>query len=144
MSFNLSDVKWGRVALWTVLGLVIAILVPTIFMVAYMVVLGFQMRGAPPREVQVAFLLGIPHNVVGLLATALGGFLGGRATARAAEASHQLNGLVVGIGLAIVRAAFSVFQFGTFTVWLPPHAILAIAGGCLGGWLAGRRAEKEL
>jgi len=144
MSFNLSDVKWGRAVLWIVLGTIIAILIPTVFMFAYMIVLGFQLRGAPPQEVQVAFLLGIPHNVVGLLATVLGGYLGGRATARRAEGSHLLNGLIVGVGTAIARAGFSVFQYGSFTVWTPLHAVLAIAGGCLGGWLGGRQAESEL
>jgi putative membrane protein (TIGR04086 family) len=143
MSFNFSEVKWGRVIAGIVLGAIIAIAIPILYVVVRMVMLGFQLGGNPPPEAQVEFLLSAAYAVVAFLATALGGFLGGRLPARRAEGSYLLNGLVVGVGLAIVRAGFSVFQFGSMTVRTPLHAILAIAASALGGWIGGRAAEAE-
>ena len=139
----MSNVKWGRAVLWIVLGVVIAFAISNLFIVLAMVVRGFQLRGAPPREEQVAFIVGVPNNIVAVLATALGGLLGGRATARKAEGGYSTNGLVVGVGVGILMAAYSVFQRGQFSAWTPIHAVLGIVGGYLGGLLGGRKAEAE-
>jgi hypothetical protein len=139
----MSEIKWGRAVFWIVLGVLFALVVSNLFVVLAMVVRGFQLRAAPPREEQVAFIVGLPNNIVALLITALGGFLGGRATARRAEGSYSLNGLVVGIGVGILMALYLVFQRGAFTAWVPLQAILGIAGGWLGGRVGGRSAETE-
>jgi hypothetical protein len=139
----MSDIKWGRVVLWIVLGALIALLISNLFVVVAMVVRGFQLRGAPPQEEQIAFILGLPNNIVGLLTTILGGFLGGRAVARKAEGSYTLNGLFVGIGVGILVAVFYVTQRGGFSFWVPLHVVLGIAGGWLGGLAGGKKAEAE-
>ncbi|MBN1584724.1 MAG: hypothetical protein JXA89_28720 [Anaerolineae bacterium] len=143
MSFNLSDIKWGRAVLWTVLGFLIAFLIPTVIITGYLFVLGFQMRGAPPQEVQIAVLTGIFYNLLAIAGTMLGAFVGGRKTAQGAEDGYQLNGLVTGIGVAIATAVYAVVRISSFTVWVPVHFVLAIAGGWLGGWLVARRASEE-
>lgn len=144
MSFNLSNIRWGRVILWIILGALIAFLIPNIVATVYLVVLGFQMRGTPPQEVQIAVLTGAFYNLVAILGTALGAFIGGRQAARGVEEDgYQLNGLVTGIGVAILATVTAVLRISAFTLWAPLHLILAVAGGWFGGWLVARRASSE-
>ena len=143
MSFNFSDVKWGRVIVGIVLTAIIAIAVPVLYVVVRMVILGFQLGGNPPQEAQVEFVLSPVYAVVALLATALGGFLGGRLPARRAEGSYLLNGLLAGLGAAILLAAFAIFQYGSVSWGTLLQAVVAIGGGALGGWVGGRAAEAE-
>jgi hypothetical protein len=143
MSFELSNVKWGRVVLWSILGFIIAIAIPILYVVVRMFILGFQLGGAPPPEAQKEFVISPAYAVVALLSTALGGFLGGRAPARKAEGSYVLNGLLVGLGIAILLVAFTIFQTSSVSVGTLLQAVLAIALGALGGWVGGRAAEAE-
>jgi len=137
----MSNIKWGRVVLGIVLAFIIAVVIPILYVTVRMFILGFQLGGAPPREAQIKFATDTVYSVVALLSTVLGGFLGGRMPARKAEGSYVLNGLLVGVGLAIIIAVFSVFQSSSFSIWVLLHAALAIAAGALGGWLGGRSAE---
>jgi putative membrane protein (TIGR04086 family) len=143
MSLELSDVKWGRVVLWSILGFIIAVAIPILYVVVRMFILGFQLGGAPPPEAQVEFVTSTAYAVVALLSTALGGFLGGRAAARKAEGSYVLNGLLVGLGMAILLVVFTIFQTSSVSVGTLLQAVLAIAPGALGGWVGGRAAEAE-
>jgi hypothetical protein len=110
--------------------------------VFYGLVRGFQLRGAPPREVLVAFAISLTNLVIGLVLTALGALIGGRVAARRVEAGWQFNGLVTGVLTAILRAAWDVMQYG-FTFWTVLHVVLAILLGWLGGLWASRRVEPE-
>lgn len=139
----MSNIKWGRVALWIVLGVVIAFALSNLFVFAAMLVRGFQLRGTPPVEEQIAFVIGIPNNIVAVLITCFAAWLGGRATARKAEGGYTTNGLVVGAVVGIVMAVLSVLQRGAFTAWPVLHALLGAGGGWLGGWLGGKKAEAE-
>ena len=139
----MSNVKWGRAVLWIVLGALIAFVLSNAFIFGAMFIRGVQLRGAPPMEEQVAFIVGVPNNIVALLATAVGALLGGRATARRAEGGYTVNGLVVGVGVGLLLAIYSVAQRGAFSVWTPFHALLGIGGGYLGGLLGGKKAKEE-
>ena len=144
MSFDLSKIKWGRVVLWIVLGFLISFLIPNVIGSGYLVVLGFQMRGTPPQEVQIAVLTSPFYNLMAILGTLVGGFIGGRQAARKAEEGGCLiNGLAVGIGVAVLATVYAVIRVSSFTFWVPLHFILGIVGGWLGGWLAARRAQDE-
>ena len=142
MSFKLSDIKWGWVALGVVLAVVIAFVVPILINVGYGVVLGFQLRGNPPQERIMAFARSMPVVIVGVLVMAVGALVGGRVAARRAEASQQLNGLVVGVGTAVVWLVLGLVTGGPDLLTLLSCAA-AIVGGWLGGLLAARRARSE-
>ena len=101
MSFNFSDVKWGRVVLWSILGVIIFVATMYLYVTVRMVILGFQLGGNPPQEAIAEFSSGPVYLGILCLAMALAGFLGGRASARKAEGSYLLNGLLSGIGLAM-------------------------------------------
>jgi hypothetical protein len=140
---DMSNVKWGRAVLWIVLGTIIAFVIANLFVLVPMVVRGIQLRGAPPREEQIALIISPAYNIAAALATALGALLGGRATARKAEGGYTVNGLVAGVGVGVLMAVYSVAQRGEFTFWTVLHAVLGIAGGYLGSILGGRSAEAE-
>lgn len=139
----MSSIKWGRVALWSVLGFIIFLLIPILYVTVRMFILGFQLGGNPGQEAQIEFSTNTAYRVVSLLAMVLGGFLGGRAPARKAEDSYVLNGLLAGIGLTIIFLVFLVVTRSSFNFWVPVYALLGIAASALGGWLGGRAAEAE-
>jgi hypothetical protein len=140
----MSDIKWGRVVLGVVWALVIAIVGLLVVQTIAITARGFQLRGTPPMEEQIAILLSTPVRLVGVILTALGALVGGRSAARRAEAGWQLNGLAVGIIAAVLRVGYSVMTMGGFTFWPVLHLIVAIVGGWFGGWLAARSAQSEM
>jgi len=143
MSFKMSDIRWGRVVLGIVLALVIAVVGLIIVQALAITVRGFQLRGAPSQEEQIAIMVSPTLQIVGVLLTAVGALVGGRAAARRAEAGWQLNGLAVGIVTAVLRLIWDVLSLGGFSFWSALHLILALVGGWFGGWLVSRRAQPE-
>jgi hypothetical protein len=143
MSFDFSKVKWGRVVLWSVLGLIIAIAIPLLYVTVRMFIIGFQIGGNPGVEVQRELSSGPLYMVIWCLAMALGGFLGGRAPARKAEGSYLLNGLLGGLGVAILFAVFLIVTGSSFSLIVLLWVVLAIAASALGGWIGGHAAEAE-
>jgi len=141
MSTKLSDIKWGSVVVSVIVALVIAIVGLLIVQVGAVTAKGFQLRGNPPQDVQIAILTGVPVRVAGLVLTALGGWFGGRRAGRSAEDGQQLNGLTVGILTAVLRMVWDLTSIGAFSVWTVLHLVLAVAGGWFGGWMADRNAE---
>ncbi|MBL7199945.1 MAG: hypothetical protein ISS56_07345 [Anaerolineae bacterium] len=144
MSLKWSEIRWGRVVLGIILALVIFVVVPILINVGYGVVRGFQMRGSPPNEMIVAFARSTPVVTVGVLVTLAGAFFGGRVPARQAEDAKPLNGLVVGVGTAVVILILVLVQ-GGLDMWAVGHLLAAILGGWLvGGLLASRSASAEV
>ena len=66
----MENVKWGRIVLWGIIGLVIVIAAPILYVVVRMVILGFQMGGNPPAEAQREFASGPGIMVVLFLTSA--------------------------------------------------------------------------
>ena len=108
-----------------------------------MVILGFQLGGNPPQEAIMEFSSGPLYLAILFLAMALAGFLGGRASARKAEGSYLLNGLLAGLGLTIVFNVYVLVTGGSLDLMTLLYAALAIGGGALGSWIGGRAAEAE-
>jgi hypothetical protein len=69
MSFEFSDIKWGKVVVGVILGFILAFVVPILVNEGYGVVLGFQLRGAPPQERIVEFAKSTPVFIVVLVIT---------------------------------------------------------------------------
>lgn len=142
MSFKWSDIKWGRVILGAVLAFIIAAGGSLLVQVAYGVVRGFQLRGAPPQEVIMAFAISPTNLVIAVVLTGLGALIGGRVAARRVEAGWQFNGLVTGVLTAVLRAVWDAIQYG-FSFWTVLHIAVAILLGWLGGLWASRQGEPE-
>jgi putative membrane protein (TIGR04086 family) len=138
----MSNIKWGRVVLGIVLAIIVALVVPILYVTVRMVIIGFQ-GGSPDAEAQKEVVLSTSYAVVALVAAVLGGFLGGRLPARKAEGSYLLNGLLVGLGTAILLAVWTFVQSSSFSLGTLLHVAMAIGGSLLGGWLGGRAAEAE-
>lgn len=116
MSLKLSGVKWGWVALSVVLAVIVFVAVQTLISVGYGIVLGFQMRQAPPQEVLMEAFTSLPFILLGALEMALGAFVGGRLAARKSESNPQMAGLVVGVGTTVVLLVLGALQ-GTLDAW---------------------------
>ena len=143
MSFDFSSVKWGRVVLGAVVGFLVAVVGNIVLQTIYGVVLGFQLRGAPPQDVMIAAIKSLPFQLLAALLVLLGGILGGRMAARPAESNRPLAGLLTGILLAILVAVWRAVSWGP-DQGMVIHAVLAIVGGGIGGWLAARRTDEEM
>lgn len=116
MSLKLSGVKWGWVALSVVLAVIVFVAVQTLISLGHGVVLGFQMRQAPPQEVLMEAFTSLPFILLGALEMALGAFVGGRLAARKSESNPQMAGLVVGVGTTVVLLVLGALQ-GTLDAW---------------------------
>lgn len=139
MSSGLSSIRWGRVVLGALVGFVIAFLINIIIPT----VLGFQARGNPPQDKVVAALTSSTGQIGAALLALLGAFVGGRMAARPAGTNRPLAGLVTGILLGILLIAWRAFSWGTVDFWVLIFAVLAIAGGWLGGQLTARRTDED-
>ena len=144
MSFDFSTLKWGRIVIGVIVGFVIALLVNILLQVGYGVVLGFQMRGAPPQDMIIAAIKTPTFQILAALFVFLGGLVGGRIAARPDETNHQLAGLITGVLLAVLAVVWRAFSWGAADFWMLIQAILAVVGGWLGGLLAARRKDKDL
>jgi hypothetical protein len=141
MSLSLSKIRWG----WALLGLVLAvgvfIAVQLTINVGYGLVIGFQMRQAPPQEVLMAAFASLPFILLGAGEVGLGAYVGGRLAASKSEASPQSAGLLVGIGVATVVVVLSAIQ-GVLDVWVTLYCALALTGGWLAGFLVARKGRQ--
>jgi len=138
----MGNIKWGRVVVWAIIGALIMIVVPILYVTVRMVALGFQMGGNPGPEAQKAFSSGPVMLAVVFLGGAVGGFLGGRGPARKAEGSYLLNGILAGVLIAILYLIWSLIGSG-FGLLLLALAAVVIAFSALGGWVGGRGAQAE-
>jgi hypothetical protein len=144
MSFDFSTLKWGRIVIGVIVGFVIALLVNILLQVGYGVVLGFQMRGAPPQELIIAAIKTPVFQLLAALFVFLGGLVGGRIAARPDETNRQLAGLITGVLLAVLAVVWRAFSWGAADFWMLIQAVLAVVGGWLGGLLAARRKDEDL
>ena len=138
----MKDIKWGRVVVWIIVGTVIMVGSLFLYVTIRMVARGFQGMSTD-AEAQKAVMSGIVPVVVMFLAALVAGFFGGRGPARHAEGSYLLNGVLSGVGMAILNQIYSFVSSGTFSPWALAAGGVAIGGSLLGGWVGGRGAEAE-
>ena len=138
----MSNIKWGRVVVGIVLAFVVSVGIAFLYVFVRMFMRGAQGLDTGP-EAQKVVVMSSVYAVVALVATALGGFLGGRLPARRAAGSYLLNGLLVGVGTVILLIVSALLQSGTVGLGMLLQAVLAIGGSALGGWVGGRAAEAE-
>ena len=138
----MANIKWGRIVLWGIIGVIIMIAAPILYVTVRMVALGFQMGGNPGPEAQKAFSSGPAIMTVIFVAGALAGFLGGRGAARKAEGSYLLNGVFAGVLIAVLYLVWSLIGSSFGFVLLAVMAVV-IALAALGGWVGGNAAEAE-
>jgi uncharacterized membrane protein len=127
MSFDPSLVK--RLVLAAVAAVVLTLTVNVGYGLAC-----FSRQGMSLPKALREMRAGAPYLVLGLFLAAVGAILGVRlATGKA----PRWAGLATGAGLALVVIVVSWIQ-GRLDFWLPPNALMAVAGGWLGSWLGSR------
>ena len=141
MSFDFSTIKWSWVVIGAIVAVVVAFVLALVVQFGYGLVVGFQLRGTPPQEMLIEAFISTPFLILGAIITAIGAVIGGRMAARRSEDNPQLAGLLAGVLAAVLVIALRAWQWGG--LWTLPNAVLAVTGGWVGGWLAGRRAQTS-
>jgi hypothetical protein len=142
MSFNLSTVKWSWVVIGAIVATLVAFVLSLVVQFGYDLVLGFQLRGAPPQEMLIEAFASTPFLILGVITKAIGAVVGGRMAARRSEDNPQLAGLVAGILMAVLVLALGAWQ-QALGFWTLPNVVMAVIGGWLGGWLVARRSQTD-
>lgn len=93
MSGNFSNLKWGSIVVGVLVGLLIAVLLNIALQFGYGLILGFQLRGAPPQETLIAAYTSLPFQLMALALTLIGGIVSGRFAGRRCEGAEMLAGL---------------------------------------------------
>jgi hypothetical protein len=136
MSLNLSNIKWGWVALGIVIAFVIAYGSSICVVTVYATYLGFQARGAPDMTLINEFAARSAGGMTSIF-MAVGTLAGGLLAGRKASADAFQNGLMVGLITALIDLVLGLF--GGFSLWSIVSSFLAAGGGWPGGRLAARR-----
>jgi len=133
MPNQLSQIKWGRVILTTLVVYIFSFLTIFVVVTAYATSLAFQARGAPDRAMITAFA---NQNApwIGPISLILFTVLGARHMARRVESAISLHGMILGALTGIVNMLFDGFGLGTFII-----IILTISAGWLGSKLGARK-----
>jgi hypothetical protein len=133
MPNQLSQIKWGRVILTTLVVYIFSFLTLFVVVTAYATSLAFQARGAPDQAMITAFA---NQNApwIGPISLILFTVLGARHMARRVESAISLHGMILGALTGIVNMLFDGFGLGTFII-----IILTISAGWLGSKLGARK-----
>jgi uncharacterized membrane protein len=142
MSLDFSTIKWSWAVISTIVAIVVAIALSLAVQFGYGLIVGFQLRGAPPQEMLMEAFASTPFLILGFVTTTIGAMVGGRMAARRSEDNPQLAGLVAGILLAVLLLALGAWQ-GGIDLWTLFHIILAVIGGWVGGWLVSGRNQTN-
>ena len=137
MSGKISSIRWLWIIVGAIIGAVVFMALTMVSNVGYGVVIGFQMRGAPPPDVLVDAISSMPYALLSFVWAFLGGLIGGRLGARRSAGAAQLAGLLIGIITAILIALI----LRDFSWWGLTNVVIAFVGGWAGGLLAGRNQE---
>jgi hypothetical protein len=137
MSFNLSNIKWGWVALGVVIAFAIAFGSLICVVTGYATYLAFKVMGTPDQALINAFASNTAEGVQSIL-IGVGTLVGGLFAGRKAKVDALQNGLAVGLISALISLALNLL--GSFHLWTVVSAVLAICGGWVGGRLASKRA----
>ena len=138
----MSKIKWVRVLFGIVVAFVISVGIAFLYVFVRMFMRGAQGLGTG-AEAQKVVVMSTAYVVVALVATVVGGFVGGRMPARRATGAYLLNGALVGVGTTIVLVVWAFVQSSSISWGTALQAALVIAGSVLGGWVGGRAAEAE-
>ena len=138
MKNQFSQVKWGRVLLTSIV--VFALSYCTIFLVitAYGFILAFQARGAPDQA-RIQEFAGQVSPWGGPVVTVLLTFIAGIWVARKVKAVNSLQGLLVGLMVAVIGVIVSFISSQGMGLLDFMWFILIVVAGWFGGSLAGRR-----
>jgi hypothetical protein len=129
MTSQLSQVKWVRVILTSLVVYVISFIVAFLIVTAYASVLAFQARGAPDQTAINVFASQYAPWI-GNLSLLLLTFFGARHVARRVDSAIPMHGIVLGGLTGLINFALDGFALTSLVV-------LALTVGA--GWLGARK-----
>lgn len=143
MSGSSRSLKWGRIVLGVIVGLLVAVVGFIAAQLFWGVVLGFQLRGSPPQSALIAAYTSLGFQLVGAALAFVGGLVGGRAAARPQDTNRPVAGLITGAVLGVLLIGWRALSWSAVDLWVIAYALVAVAGGWLGAKLAARKTEED-
>ena len=126
MTPQLSQIKWGRVALTTLAVYIFSFLTVFLIVTGYASYLAFQARGAPDQNLIQTFANQYAPWI-GPITLSLFTFLGARHMARRVESAIPLHGVILGVLASLVNIIFDGLGLSTLAI-----TVLTIGAGWLG------------
>ena len=135
MTSQLSQLKWVRIVITSVVVCLASILAVVLIVTAYATVLAFQARGAPDPDMLDAFA-NQSGPWLALITLVLFTLLAARQTAKRVPESALLHGLAVGVVTGLINLALE-FVGGAPDLMSLLTTALTVGAGWLGGRMAG-------
>ncbi len=126
MSIQLSQIKWGRVAVTALVVCTLSFLTVFLIVTGYASYLAFQARGAPDQNLIQAFANQYAPWI-GPITLILFTFLGAMHAARRVDSAIPLHGMILGALTSLVNIIFDGLGLSALAI-----AILTIGAGWLG------------
>jgi hypothetical protein len=139
LSFKLSNIKWGWVALGVAIAIVIAFGSSICAVMGYATYLASQVMGTPDQTMINEFAANTAEGVVYTL-IGVGTLVGGLVAGRKARVDALQNGLAVGLSTALIGLAAGIL--GGLDLWTVAGFALSLGGGWVGGQLANKSLER--
>lgn len=133
MTAQLSQIKWGRVILTTVMVYVLSFLTVFLIVTAYASYLAFQARGAPDQSMINTFADQYAPWI-GAISLIVFTVLGAMWLVRRVETAAQLHGMILGVLAGLLNIIFDGLNLSTLVATL-----LTVAAGWSGSHLGARK-----
>lgn len=133
MTAQLSQIKWGRVILTTVMVYVLSFLTVFLIVTAYASYLAFQARGAPDQSMINTFADQYAPWI-GAISLIVFTVLGAMWLVRRVETAAQLHGMILGVLAGLLNIIFDGLNLSTLAATL-----LTVAAGWSGSHLDARK-----
>lgn len=133
MTAQLSQIKWGRVILTTVVVYVLSFLTVFLIVTAYASYLAFQARGAPDQSMINTFADQYAPWI-GAISLIVFTVLGAMWLVRRVETAAQLHGMILGVLAGLLNIIFDGLNLSTLAATL-----LTVAAGWSGSHLDARK-----
>ena len=133
MTTQLSQIKWGRVALTALAVYALSFLTVFLIVTGYATFLAFQARGAPDQNLIQAFANQYAPWI-GPLSLIMFTFFGAMRMSRRVETEIPLHGMLLGALTSLVNLLFDGLGLASLAVMA-----LSIAAGWLGSKLGSRK-----
>ena len=133
MTAQLSQIKWRRVILTTLMVYVLSFLTTFLIVTGYAFILAFQARGAPDQGMIQSFANQYAPRI-GPISLIVFTVLGVMRMARRLEAAVPLHGVILGALASLVNIVFDGVSLNSLLT-----TILTIAAGWLGAQMGPRK-----
>jgi hypothetical protein len=143
MEYSLKNIRWLRTIGIALAIVVISFLIITVITTGYAFKLAFEVRGKPDQIAISQFSASLGQWLMPLLEIVLT-FFGALLISKQSEKSILLNGLILGIIVALLSVTMEIGFGGQFDYIYFICLLMTIGSGFLGGFVRQKRIDKKM